>query len=67
MKLSKMSPLVGLAAAKAGAFDAVEADIAAVRAAVPSPTVLKVIIQAAALTDDEIVAVTAALHGSTSY
>lgn len=40
---------------KAQRFDLVEAEIAAVRAAVPTPLVLKVIIESAALTDDEIV------------
>jgi deoxyribose-phosphate aldolase len=49
--------VIDIGAAKAGAFDRVEADIAAVRAAAPAPTVLKVIIESAALTDDEIVAV----------
>ncbi len=49
--------VIDIGAAKAHAFDAVQADIAAVRAAVPSPTVLKVIIESAALTDEEIVAV----------
>ncbi|PJK21035.1 deoxyribose-phosphate aldolase [Mycobacterium goodii] len=49
--------VIDVGAAKAGAFDRVEADIAAVRAAAPAPTVLKVIIESAALTDDEIVAV----------
>ncbi|MDT0166761.1 deoxyribose-phosphate aldolase [Actinotalea sp. AC32] len=47
--------VIDLGAAKAGDFDAVRADVAAVRAAVPAPTVLKVIIESAALTDDEIV------------
>lgn len=41
---------------KAGRADAVQAEIAAVRAEVPQPKVLKVIIESAALTDDEIVA-----------
>lgn len=41
---------------KAGHPELVEKDIAAVRRAVPAPTVLKVIIESAALTDDEIVA-----------
>lgn len=41
---------------KAGRPEAVEAEIAAVRAATPAPRVLKVIIESAALTDDEIVA-----------
>ncbi|HQY34769.1 deoxyribose-phosphate aldolase [Actinotalea sp.] len=47
--------VIDLGAAKEGRFDAVQADIAAVRAAVPAPTVLKVIIESAALSDDEIV------------
>lgn len=41
---------------KAGDVAATEAEVAAVRAAVPAPKVLKVIIESAALTDDEIVA-----------
>ena len=41
---------------KAGRPDATRAEIAAVRAAVPAPKVLKVIIESAALTDEEIVA-----------
>ncbi len=41
---------------KAGRADAVQDEIAAVRAAAPAPVVLKVIIESAALTDDEIVA-----------
>lgn len=48
--------VINLGEVKAGAWTAVEADIAAVRAAAPAPTVLKVIIESAALTDDEIVA-----------
>ncbi|HEY3438190.1 MAG TPA: deoxyribose-phosphate aldolase [Actinotalea sp.] len=47
--------VIDLGAAKAKDFDAVRSDIAAVRAAAPSPTVLKVIIESAALSDDEIV------------
>ncbi|WP_149202236.1 deoxyribose-phosphate aldolase [Actinotalea subterranea] len=47
--------VIDLGAAKAGDFSAVERDIAAVRAAAPAPTVLKVIIESAALTDEEIV------------
>ncbi|WP_166904539.1 deoxyribose-phosphate aldolase [Mycobacterium sp. DL440] len=47
--------VIDIGAAKERAFDRVEADIAAVRAAVPAPTVLKVIIESAALTDNEIV------------
>ena len=41
---------------KDGRPDAVRDEIAAVREAIPSPAVLKVIIESAALTDDEIVA-----------
>lgn len=41
---------------KAGRADLVKADIEAVRQAAPSPTLLKVIIESAALADDEIVA-----------
>lgn len=47
--------VIDVGAAKAGRFDVVEAGVAAVRAAVPAPTVLKVIIESAALSDDEIV------------
>jgi len=49
--------VIDIGAAKAGGFDLVQADIAAVRAAAPAPMVLKVIIESAALTDDEIVGV----------
>jgi len=49
--------VIDIGAAKAGDFAAVQADIAAVRAAAPAPAVLKVIIESAALTDDEIVGV----------
>jgi deoxyribose-phosphate aldolase len=49
--------VIDVGAAKAGSFDLVEADIAAVRRAVPGNAVLKVIIESAALTDAEIVAV----------
>ncbi|SCX15995.1 deoxyribose-phosphate aldolase [Mycolicibacterium fluoranthenivorans] len=49
--------VIDVGAAKEGAFDRVQADIAAVRAAAPAPTVLKVIIESAALTDHEIVGV----------
>jgi deoxyribose-phosphate aldolase len=47
--------VIDVGAAIAGDFEAVRADIAAVRAAVPAPTVLKVIIESAALTDEQIV------------
>ena len=48
--------VIDLGLLKAGRPDATQAEIAAVRAAVPAPKVLKVIIESAALTDDEIVA-----------
>jgi deoxyribose-phosphate aldolase len=47
--------VIDVGVAKQGRFDEVKADIAAVRAAVPVGHVLKVIIESAALTDDEIV------------
>ena len=49
--------VIDIGAAKAGHFDEVQADIAAVRAVIPAPKVLKVIIESAALTDSEIIAV----------
>ena len=47
--------VIDVAAAIAGEFAAVQADIAAVRAAVPAGKILKVIIESAALSDDAIV------------
>ncbi|MGI5189994.1 deoxyribose-phosphate aldolase [Promicromonospora sp. CA-289599] len=47
--------VIDVGIARAGRFDAVEADIAAVRAAVPHDRILKVIIESAALTDEQIV------------
>ncbi|TFC44702.1 deoxyribose-phosphate aldolase [Cryobacterium sp. TmT2-59] len=47
--------VIDIGAVKAGRFSEVQADIAAVRASVPAPKVLKVIIESAALTDAEIV------------
>ena len=47
--------VIDIGAARAGRFDLIEADISAVRAEIPAPLVLKVIIESAALTDDEIV------------
>ena len=49
--------VIDVGAALAGEVDAVRDDIAAVRAAVPAPTVLKVIVESAALPDDVLVAV----------
>ncbi|MBC7442286.1 MAG: deoxyribose-phosphate aldolase [Ramlibacter sp.] len=48
--------VIDIGAVKSGRFTEVQADIAAVRARVPAPAVLKVIIESAALTDGEIVA-----------
>ena len=56
--------VINLGAVKAGEWEDVQADIAAVRAAAPHPTVLKVIIESAALTDDEIVAACRAAEGA---
>jgi deoxyribose-phosphate aldolase len=56
--------VIDIGAAKAGSFDLVEADIAAVRRAVPDNAVLKVIIESAALTDAEILAVCRAAIGA---
>ncbi|WP_400159532.1 deoxyribose-phosphate aldolase [Arthrobacter sp. BPSS-3] len=47
--------VIDVGAAWAGDYDAVERDISAVRQAVPAPTVLKVILETAALTDEQIV------------
>jgi deoxyribose-phosphate aldolase len=49
--------VIDVGAARAGDVASVEADVAAVRAAVPAGKVLKVIIESAALSDEEIVAV----------
>jgi len=49
--------VINLALATTGAYDAVQEEIAAVRAAVPAPVVLKVIIESAVLTDEQIVGV----------
>lgn len=47
--------VINIGLAVAGRFDEVEADIRAVREAAPQPTVLKVIIESAALTDEQII------------
>jgi deoxyribose-phosphate aldolase len=49
--------VIDIGAAREHRYDAVRDDIAAVRAAAPAPTVLKVIIESAALEDEEIVGV----------
>lgn len=56
--------VIDVGAAKAGDFAAVQQDIAVVRAAAAAPAVLKVIIESAALTDDEIVGVCRAAVGA---
>ena len=52
---NEVDMVIDVGTARAGRFDVVEADIAAVRAAVPGDRVLKVIIESAALTDEQIV------------
>lgn len=47
--------VIDIGAAVEGRFGDVEADIAAVRAEVPAPTVLKVILESAALSDEQVV------------
>lgn len=49
--------VIDVGSARSGDFAAVESDIAAVRAAVPGDKILKVIIESAALTDEQIVGV----------
>jgi deoxyribose-phosphate aldolase len=49
--------VINLAYATTGRYDAVQDEIAAVRAAAPTPVVLKVIIESAVLTDEQIVGV----------
>ena len=49
--------VIDVGAAREGRYADVQADIAGVRAAAPAPTVLKVIIESAALTDEQIVGV----------
>ncbi|PPK97946.1 deoxyribose-phosphate aldolase [Kineococcus xinjiangensis] len=52
---AEVDMVIDIAAAQSGDFDAVRADVEAVRAAVPAPGVLKVIIESAALSDEAIV------------
>jgi deoxyribose-phosphate aldolase len=54
--VDEVDMVIDIGLLKAGNVDAVEAEIGAVRAEVPAPAILKVIIESAALTDDEIVA-----------
>lgn len=53
--VDEVDMVVNLSWVKDGLWDKVQADIAAVKAEVSSPKVLKVIIESAALTDEEIV------------
>lgn len=53
---TELDMVVNLGLAKAGQWEAVGHDIGAVRAAAPASVALKVILETAALTDDEIVA-----------
>ena len=52
---NEVDMVIDIGAATVGDFAAVEADIAAVRAAMPAEALLKVIIESAALTDEQIV------------
>lgn len=53
---AEIDMVIDLGLATTGRFDLVTAEIRAVREAAPAPTVLKVIIESAALTDEQIVA-----------
>jgi deoxyribose-phosphate aldolase len=53
---AEVDMVVNLGLVADGRWDAVESDIAEVRRAVPSPVLLKIIIESATLTDEEIVA-----------
>lgn len=61
---TELDVVIDLGWAMAGLWDRVEADIAAVRAAAPSPVLLKVIIESAALADDR--AIVSACHAAES-
>ena len=52
----ELDMVIDVGAARARDWSAIEADISAVRAAVPAPFLLKVIIESAALDDDAVVA-----------
>jgi len=51
---AEVDMVIDVGAIKAGLWDAVQGDIAAVRAAAPSPVLLKVILETAALSDEEV-------------
>ena len=59
--------VIDVGVAKTGDFAAVQADIAAVRAAVPADKILKVIIESAALSDEEIVGTCRAAESAGAY
>lgn len=60
--------VINISAAKDGRFDLVEEEIRAVRAEIPAPRVLKVIIESAAMTDAEIVGCcTAAVNAGADF
>jgi deoxyribose-phosphate aldolase len=61
---TELDMVVNLGLAKAGEWTAVGDDIAAVRASTPAPVLLKVILETAALTDDEIVEACRAAEGA---
>jgi deoxyribose-phosphate aldolase len=56
-RADEIDMVINLAFATTGQYHAVQQEIAAVRAAAPAPVVLKVIIESAALTDEQIVGV----------
>lgn len=58
--------VINLAFATTGQYDAVQEEIAAVRAAAPAPVVLKVIIESAVLTDEQIVGVCRAAEAASA-
>jgi deoxyribose-phosphate aldolase len=66
---TELDMVIDLGLAGAQLWDGVEADIAAVRAAVPRPLLLKVIIESAALADDEaiVAACRAAEHAGADF
>ncbi|MCB1031328.1 MAG: deoxyribose-phosphate aldolase [Acidimicrobiales bacterium] len=66
---TEIDMVIDLGAATAGRWDLVTKDIEAVRQAVPSPTVLKVIIESGALRDDEAIikACEAAEHAGADF
>jgi deoxyribose-phosphate aldolase len=62
--VDEVDMVIDLGAAKAGQWSEVEREVALVRSAVPAPALLKVIIESAALTPDEIEAACRAASGA---